>query len=92
MKTLVPSTGFHHNGRTVFAVAYELEPPAGFASAFLIVWLTPEGADANAFTMPSDPSKWIVQARPGDTILHRGEPKKVRGVKVWHGDGASQYG
>src|SRR5687768_17451708 len=58
-----PSAGFQHNGRTVFALEYELGPPAGFTSAFLIVWLTPEGADANGFTMHSDPAKWIVQAR-----------------------------
>ena len=87
-----PSAGFHHNGRTVFALECEIEPPPGFASAALIVWLTPEGGDANGFTMHADATKWIVQAKPGDTILHNGEPKQVLGVKVWRGEGASPYG
>ena len=76
----------------MFALEYAIEPPPGFASAALIVWLTPEGADANGYTMHSDPAKWIVQARPGDTILHRGEPRKVLGAKVWGEAGGTGYG
>ena len=49
--------GFVHNGRTVFALQYEIEPPTGFASACLIVWLNSEGEHLYGFVFHCDPMR-----------------------------------
>jgi hypothetical protein len=74
--------GFFHKGRVVYAVQYELEIPPP-RTAFIIVWLNPDGTSSSG-TSHADPSKVIVQAKPGDKIiLPNGERRIVKAVRVW---------
>ena len=79
MSAIDPSQeGFLHDGRIVYAVKYEL---AGGSS--LIVWLDRAGNDLNGYTRHGDPKRRIVTAKPGDVILHRGQPRTVESVEAY---------
>ena len=58
---------------------YELAttPPSS-----LIVRLDSDGNSLHPWARPAEPGKRMVTVRPGDVILHNGEPRTVAGVSV----------
>ena len=72
--------GFRHNGLIVYAIQYELDtkPPS-----WLIVWLDSDGNSLHPWVWPEKSGRRIVAIKPGDVIVHRGEPKTVTGVAVY---------
>ena len=68
-----PSTeGFLHNGRILYSVMYALD-----GGSELIVWFDRGGNDLNGRVTHSDRGRRIVTARPGDSILYLGQPRRV---------------
>ena len=72
--------GFLHNGQIVDAVQYDL---ATTASSSLIVWLDADGNSLHPWARPAESGKRMVTVKPGDVILHNGEPQTVAGVSVY---------
>ena len=72
--------GFRHNDLIVYAVQYELDTKP---SSWLIVWLDEDGNSLHPWVRPAEAGRRIVTTKPGDVILHRGEPKTVVGVAVY---------
>jgi len=75
-----PHPGFRHRDLIVYALQYELatEPPS-----WLIVWLDGDGNSLYPWVQPAEPQKRIVTTKPGDVLLHHGEPKTVAGVSIY---------
>ena len=72
--------GFRHRNLVVYAVQYELasRPPS-----WLIISLDSDGDSLHPWVRPAQPHRRIVATKPGDVILHHGEPKTVAGVAVY---------
>ncbi len=72
--------GFFHNGQIVYAVQHDLAttPPSS-----LIVWLDADGTSLHPWVRPAEPGKRMVTVKPGDMIMHNGEPRTVTGVSVY---------
>ena len=75
-----PREGFLHKGQIVHAIQCDLAttPPSS-----LIVWLDADGNSLHPWFRPAKPGKRMVTVRPGDVILHNGDPKTVAGVSVY---------
>ena len=71
-------SGFIVGNRIIYASEYAL---AGGAA--LIVWFDHDGNDANGFNCHSDAQRRIVTAKPGETILHKGEPRVIEAVRPY---------
>lgn len=79
MPALPPTPeGFHHNGRIIYALEYVLE-----RGGWVIVWIDDDGQSTDLWNRPAPPREKMVHVRPGDCILHKGEPLKVKAVRVW---------
>jgi hypothetical protein len=72
--------GFRHHGLIVYAIQYELDTKL---RSWLIVWLDNDGNSLHPWVRPAKAGRRIVATKPGDVIVHRGEPKTVAGVKVY---------
>ena len=72
--------GFLHNGQVVYAVQYDL---ATTPSSSLIDWLDADGKSLHPWVRPTEPGNRMVTVKPGDVILHNGEPRTVAGVSVY---------
>ena len=72
--------GFRHKDLIVYAVQYELDtkPPS-----WLIVWLDSDGNSLHPWVRSARAGRRIAATKPGDLILHCGEPKTVVGVAVY---------
>ena len=51
--------------------------------SWLIVWLDHDGNSLPPWVRSAEPGRRIVATKPGDVIVHRGEPKTVVGVAVY---------
>ena len=69
-------SGFIVGQRIVYAAEYSLA-----CGSTLIVWFDRDGNDANGHNSHSDAKRRIVTAKPGETILHKGEPLTVEAVR-----------
>ena len=49
----------------------------------LIVWLDSDGNSLHPWVQPQEAERRIVTTKPGDVIVHRGEPKTVVKVAVY---------
>ena len=72
--------GFRHHDLIVYAVQYEL---ASTPPSWLIVWLDSDGNSLHPWVRPAEAGRRIVATKPGDVIVHHGEPKTVAGVAVY---------
>lgn len=70
--------GFIAGNRIIYAAEYAL---AGGAT--LIVRFDRDGNDANGHNCHSDAKRRIVTAKPGETILHKGQPVTVEAVRPY---------
>ena len=68
-------SGFIAGSRIIYAAEYSL---AGGAT--LIVWFDRDGNDANGH---SEAKRRIVTAKPGETTLHKGEPRVIEEVRPY---------
>lgn len=74
---------FHHNGRTIYSLAYELEPRPGFVGRELIVNLREDGNAEREDIQPLPPNNVLVTTKPGQEILVRGVREKVLAVEPY---------
>ena len=75
-----PRAGFRRRNLVVYAVQYEL---ASTPPSWLIVWLDSDGDTLHPWVRTAVAGRWIVATKPGDVIVHHGEPKTVVGVAVY---------
>jgi hypothetical protein len=71
-------SGFIAGQRIIYAAEYSL---AGGST--LIVWFDRDGNDANGHNCHSDAKRRIVTAKPGEAILHKGEPRVIKAVRPY---------
>lgn len=80
----MPTEGYVYGQRIVYSIQYALktDPPC---SRSLIVNLDSDGNSIGNHCRPADPTKRIIQVRPGDDIVHGGKIFTVISVKAYRG-------